>query len=52
MDAVHIGDHPIDDVQGAHTIWFNPDGASDPVGASAQVGRLQEIPQAIALLGD
>ena len=55
--AVHIGDHPIDDVQGArdvgmHTIWFNPDGASDPVGASAQVGRLQEIPQAIALLGD
>ena len=55
--AVHIGDHPIDDVQGArdvgmHTIWFNPDGASDPVDASAQVGRLQEIPQAIALLGD
>ena len=55
--AVHIGDHPIDDVQGArdvgmHTIWFNPDGATDPVGASAQVGRLQEIPQAIARLED
>ena len=55
--AVHIGDHPIDDVQGArdvgmHTIWFNPDGASDAVNASAQVGRLEEIPQAIALLED
>lgn len=52
-DAVHIGDQPIDDVQGAknvgmHTIWFNPDGAKDSVGASAQVSRLQEIPQAIA----
>lgn len=56
-DAVHIGDQPIDDIQGAkdigmHTIWFNPDGAKDTVGASAQVGRLQEIPQAIARLED
>ena len=54
-DAVHIGDQPIDDVQGAkdigmHTIWFNPDSAKDAVGASAQVSRLREIPQAIALL--
>ena len=54
-DAVHIGDQPIDDVQGAknvgmHTIWFNPDGARDTVGASAQVSRLQEVPQAIARL--
>lgn len=53
--AVHVGDQPIDDVQGAknvgmHTIWFNPDGEQDSVGASAQVNRLQEIPQAIARL--
>jgi len=56
VDAVHIGDQPIDDVQGAkdvgmHTIWFNPDGAKDPVGASAEVSRLHEIPQVIARLG-
>ena len=54
-DAVHIGDQPIDDVQGAkdvgmHTIWFNPDGAKDIVGASAQVSRLGDIPHAIARL--
>ena len=54
-NAVHVGDQPVDDVQGAkdvgmHTIWFNPDGAEDSVGASAQVRRLQEIPQAIARL--
>ena len=53
--AVHIGDQPIDDIQGAkdvgmHTIWFNPDGAEDSAGASAEVRRLQEIPQAIARL--
>lgn len=56
-DAVHVGDQPIDDVKGAkdvgmHTIWFNPDGARDTVGASAEVSRLQEIPQAIARLED
>ena len=56
-DAVHIGDQLIDDVQGArdvgmHTIWFNPDGAEDSVGANAQVSRLQDIPGAIALLHD
>ena len=54
-DAVHIGDQPIDDVQGAkdvgmHTIWFNPDGARDTVGASAEVSRLREIPKTIELL--
>ena len=54
-EAVHIGDQPIDDIQGAkdvgmHTIWFNPDGAKDTVGASTQVSRLREIPQAIARL--
>lgn len=53
--AVHIGDQLIDDVQGArdvgmHTIWFNPDGAEDSVGASAEVSRLPEIPEAIASL--
>lgn len=56
-DAVHVGDQPIDDVQGAkdagmHTIWFNPDGATDTVGASAEVSCLQEVPQAIARLED
>lgn len=55
-DAVHVGDQPIDDVQGAkdvgmHTIWFNPDGARDTVGATAEVSRLREIPQVIARLG-
>ena len=55
--AVHVGDQLIDDMRGAkdvgmHTIWFNPDGASDTVGASAEVSRLQEIPQAISLLED
>ena len=54
-DAVHVGDQPIDDVQGAknvgmHTIWFNPDGARDTVGASAEVSRLREIPNVITLL--
>lgn len=53
--AVHVGDQPIDDVRGAkdvgmHTIWFNPHGVEDSVGASAEVRRLQEIPQAIARL--
>ena len=56
-DAVHIGDQLIDDVRGArdvgmHTIWFNPGGAEDSVGANAQVSRLQDIPGAIALLDD
>lgn len=56
-DAVHIGDQPVDDVRGAkdvgmHTIWFNPEGAKDPVGASAEVSRLREIPPAIARLKD
>ncbi|MDE0046209.1 MAG: HAD-IA family hydrolase [bacterium] len=56
-NAVHVGDQPIDDVQGAkdvgmHTIWFNPDGAKDTVGASAEVSRLLEIPQVIARLKD
>ena len=56
-NAVHVGDQPIDDVQGAkdvgmHTIWFNPQGAKDPVGASAQVRRLREIPRAIGRLED
>ena len=54
-EAVHIGDQLIDDVQGAkdagmHTIWFNPDGERDTTGASSQVSRLPEIPQAIAKL--
>lgn len=56
-DAVHIGDQPIDDVQGAknvgmHTIWFNPEDAKDIVGASAQVSRLGDIPHAIARLDE
>ncbi len=55
--AVHIGDQPIDDVQGARdvgmqTIWFNPGGAEDSVGANAQVSRLRDLPDAIALLDD
>lgn len=49
--ALHIGDHPVDDVQGArdaglHTLWFNRLGAAwpDSVRADGEVSCLSEIP--------
>lgn len=51
--AVHIGDHPFDDIQaardvGMHTIWI-PHASHDgePARASRQVERLAELPSAI-----
>ena len=55
--TVHVGDQPVDDIEGAravgmHTIWVNFDGAGDPtaVGATAEVRRLDQLPGTIAEL--
>ena len=55
--TVHVGDQPVDDIQGArevgmHTIWVNFGGSGDgtAVGASAEVGRLDQLPGTIAEL--
>lgn len=55
--AVHVGDQPVDDIQGArdvgmHTIWVNFGGSGDgtEVGASAEVDRLDQLPGTIAEL--
>ena len=50
--AVHVGDHPVDDIQGAreigmHTVWVNHLGIEGDVDATAEVGRLIELPAAI-----
>ncbi len=53
---VHVGDHPIDDVQGASalgiaTIWVNFDAKSDATPpATRVVHRLRDIPEAIAAI--
>ena len=51
QQAVHIGDHPGDDIQGAldvgmHTLWFNPQGSawSGQQRAHGEVRCLSEIP--------
>ena len=54
-EAVHVGDHPIDDVQGATdagmaSIWVNLDGKEETVEATATVRRLEDVPTAIAAL--
>jgi len=54
-EAVHVGDHLVDDIQGAgsigiHTIWTNHTGAEAPADAhppTATVRRLGEVPTAI-----
>ena len=50
-EVVHIGDHPINDVQGAkslgiHTIWVNPEGLEweMPIDADRRANCLSEIP--------
>ena len=50
--AVHIGDHPVDDIQGARdvgmrTIWVNHERDVTEVDATAEVNQLDEIPAAI-----
>ncbi|MOA47848.1 dUMP phosphatase [compost metagenome] len=55
--AVHIGDHPSDDIAGArraglHAIWFNPahkpwEGEEPP---SAVIHNLAELPKVLATL--
>ena len=51
QQAVHIGDHPGDDIQGAldvgmHTLWFNPQGSgwAGQQRAHGEVRCLSEIP--------
>ena len=51
-EAVHIGDHTVDDIQGATaagmaTIWVNLSGAEDEPGATATVTRLEDLPAAV-----
>ncbi len=54
--VVHVGDHLVDDVQGAsqlgmHTIWVNLSGEPLPTGSrepSDEVGRVHDIPTAVS----
>ena len=55
--SVHVGDHLIDDIEGAaavgmHTLWVNFSGQppNSSVAPSAEVARLAELPQAISEL--
>ena len=55
--TVHVGDQPVDDIEGAravgmHTIWVNFDNVADgaEVGASAEVHHLKDLPTAIGRL--
>ena len=54
-EAVHVGDHAVDDVQGAAavgmaTIWVNLFDADDDPPATATVTRLQDLPSTVARL--
>ena len=51
-EAVHIGDHTVDDIQGATaagmaTIWVNLSRAEDEPGATAIVTRLEDLPATV-----
>ena len=53
--AVHVGDHPVDDVQGATgagmaSVWVNLERIDDDPGATATVDSLAKVPLAIASL--
>lgn len=55
-EAVHVGDHAVDDVQGATdagmaTVWVNLNASAEVTGASVTVTSLLEVPCAIAGLG-
>lgn len=58
-EAVHVGDHPVDDIEGAGaagmaTIWLNPAATEAAAGrggrATATIAGLRELPAAIAAL--
>ena len=56
-ESVHIGDHPVNDVQaakqlGCYTIWINPEGTDWPMAADADhhISCLSEIPTTIRKL--
>ena len=56
-EAVHVGDHAVDDVQGAAavgmaTIWVNLFGADDDPQATATVTRLEDLPPTVARLSE
>lgn len=53
--AVHVGDHPRDDIQGARAaglraVWYNPRGLAWQGAAApdAQISRLDQLPQLLA----
>ena len=55
--TVHVGDQPVDDIEGAravgmHTVWVNLGNAADGagVGASAEIHRLEQLPATIGAL--
>ncbi|MCG8612946.1 MAG: HAD hydrolase-like protein, partial [Pseudomonadales bacterium] len=57
--CIHVGDHIIDDIQGAaesgiKTIWFNWQNQSQNVDVQPDriITELRELPQAIASLAD
>lgn len=54
-EAVHVGDHPLDDIQGARAaglraIWYNPHGLAwqGEAAPDAQISRLDQLPQLLA----
>ena len=52
-EAVHVGDHPVDDVQGATgvgmaSIWVCADRDDEDPGATRTVDNLADVPRAIA----
>lgn len=54
-EAVHVGDHPVDDVQGAAdvgmgTVWVDLGGAREPAVADAVVTALAALPAALRAL--
>ena len=56
-EAVHVGDHAVDDVQGAAavgmaTIWVNLFGAHESPPATATVTRLEDVPATVARLSE
>ena len=56
-EAVHVGDHLVDDVQGAHavgmaTVWLNRRQADESADADVTVTSLAELPAALAAMDD
>ena len=56
-EAVHVGDHLVDDVQGAReagmaTVWLNRRQTDEPADADVTVTSLAELPAALAAMDD